>query len=303
PYLWWKRYITRLQLIQFAILIVCLICGLMCGNHNDYPIAVILCQFLFINIHYVGIYDKWELRKLSMIQIVPMATDTRLFLALNLCQRMVIKSMNFDSIQYILHDYWAEETDDRLKEYRLLKGGPELFLSIMLFWLLFVTKLGPNYMKDRKPFVLREIIMIYNFILVVINVYFVYAAIGWLDYGRKSWLTRLPTRNEWSEKAIADLPEKAVYAYSKLFDLFDTVFFVLRKKSNQITFLHVYHHFMVPVLAFIVAKLCPQTVIVEVFCLLNSIVHTVMYSYYLLSAFGPQIQPYLWWKRYITRLQ
>ncbi|CAG2118166.1 unnamed protein product, partial [Medioppia subpectinata] len=28
-----------------------------------------------------------------------------------------------------------------------------------------------------------------------------------------------------------------------------------------------------------------------------------MYSYYLLSAFGPQIQPYLWWKRYITRLQ
>ncbi|CAG2172674.1 unnamed protein product [Oppiella nova] len=28
-----------------------------------------------------------------------------------------------------------------------------------------------------------------------------------------------------------------------------------------------------------------------------------MYLYYLLSAFGPQIQPYLWWKRYITRLQ
>jgi len=50
-------------------------------------------------------------------------------------------------------------------------------------------------------------------------------------------------------------------------------------------------------------KQCPQTVIGEVFCLLNSIVHTVMYLYYLLSAFGPQIQPYLWWKRYITRLQ
>ncbi|CAG2113520.1 unnamed protein product [Medioppia subpectinata] len=93
-------------------------------------------------------------------------------------------------------------------------------------------------MKDRKPFVLRKIIMIYNFILVVINAYFVYASIGWLDYGHKSWLTRLPARNEWSEKAIAELPAKAVYAYSKLFDLFDTVFFVLRKKLNTFGFLY-----------------------------------------------------------------
>ncbi len=28
-----------------------------------------------------------------------------------------------------------------------------------------------------------------------------------------------------------------------------------------------------------------------------------MYSYYGLSSFGPQIQPYLWWKKYITQIQ
>lgn len=28
-----------------------------------------------------------------------------------------------------------------------------------------------------------------------------------------------------------------------------------------------------------------------------------MYSYYLLAALGPAIQPYLWWKRYLTALQ
>lgn len=32
------------------------------------------------------------------------------------------------------------------------------------------------------------------------------------------------------------------YVYNKYFDLVDTVIFVLRKKQNQITFLHVYHH-------------------------------------------------------------
>ena len=46
-----------------------------------------------------------------------------------------------------------------------------------------------------------------------------------------------------------------------------------------------------------------QSCVFGVFVSLNSTVHVIMYSYYLLSAFGPQIQPYLWWKRYITRLQ
>lgn len=32
------------------------------------------------------------------------------------------------------------------------------------------------------------------------------------------------------------------YYMSKLIELMDTVFFVLRKKDNQLTYLHVYHH-------------------------------------------------------------
>ena len=32
-------------------------------------------------------------------------------------------------------------------------------------------------------------------------------------------------------------------------------------------------------------------------------VHTVMYFYYMCAAFGPGVQKYLWWKKYITTLQ
>lgn len=32
------------------------------------------------------------------------------------------------------------------------------------------------------------------------------------------------------------------YFFSKIVELLDTVFFVLRKKQSQVTFLHVYHH-------------------------------------------------------------
>lgn len=37
--------------------------------------------------------------------------------------------------------------------------------------------------------------------------------------------------------------------------------------------------------------------------LINSFVHIIMYAYYLLSALGPQMQKYLWWKKYITNMQ
>jgi len=36
---------------------------------------------------------------------------------------------------------------------------------------------------------------------------------------------------------------------------------------------------------------------------LNTFVHTVMYGYYLLAAMGPWIRPYLWWKKYLTKIQ
>merc|ERR1712106_397508 len=32
-------------------------------------------------------------------------------------------------------------------------------------------------------------------------------------------------------------------------------------------------------------------------------VHVVMYFYYLMSSMGPEVQKYLWWKRYITSMQ
>lgn len=37
--------------------------------------------------------------------------------------------------------------------------------------------------------------------------------------------------------------------------------------------------------------------------LLNTLVHVLMYSYYGLSALGPRMKKYLWWKKYLTQLQ
>ena len=39
------------------------------------------------------------------------------------------------------------------------------------------------------------------------------------------------------------------------------------------------------------------------FMFLNIGVHVVMYFYYFMSSFGPSVQKYLWWKKYITSMQ
>lgn len=49
---------------------------------------------------------------------------------------------------------------------------------------------------------------------------------------------------------------RAVWLYymCKIIELLDTVFFVLRKKQNQISFLHLYHHTLMPFCGFIGVK-------------------------------------------------
>lgn len=37
--------------------------------------------------------------------------------------------------------------------------------------------------------------------------------------------------------------------------------------------------------------------------LLNCVVHVIMYTYYGLTAMGPNYQKYLWWKKYLTTIQ
>ena len=37
--------------------------------------------------------------------------------------------------------------------------------------------------------------------------------------------------------------------------------------------------------------------------MLNCFIHVVMYTYYGMAALGPQYQKYIWWKKYLTKMQ
>ena len=89
-------------------------------------------------------------------------------------------------------------------------------------------------------------------------------------------------------------------------DVFFQGFFVLRKSHRQITFLHVYHHVVIFGTSWICAKYFLESRKyplgpILVFGVWNTFVHSLMYTYYLLSINGSLRQ--LWWKKCITLLQ
>ena len=47
------------------------------------------------------------------------------------------------------------------------------------------------------------------------------------------------------------------YYFSRIIDFFDTLFFILHKKTSQVTFLHVYDHATMPTLWWIGVKWVP----------------------------------------------
>lgn len=73
-----------------------------------------------------------------------------------------------------------------------------------------------------------------------------------------------------------------VHYNNKYIELLDTTFMVLRKKNNQISFLHVYHHCLLIWAWFAVCKFAAGG---DAYfgALANSFIHVVMYSYYLMS--------------------
>ncbi len=70
-----------------------------------------------------------------------------------------------------------------------------------------------------------------------------------------------------------------LYWITKIIELMDTVFMLLRHKSRQITFLHIYHHASMLLLSDYAYHVTPWPAIGFILAI-NSFVHVVLYWYY-----------------------
>ncbi|XP_022816093.1 elongation of very long chain fatty acids protein 7-like [Spodoptera litura] len=195
---------------------------------------------------------------------------------------------------------FQELPDPRTRDWFLI-AKPYQTLAILGLYLMFVLEWGPKFMKNRQPYNLDKILIVYNSFQVVACAYVFIRAlqVAWLwDY---KWICE-PVDFSNSPQGL-EIARICYYYFSlKIIDLLDTVFFVLRKKNNQVSFLHIYHHTGMCMLIWGAVTYLPggHGTLIGV---INSFVHVVMYAYYLLSVVMPSVKNSLRVKKHVTQLQ
>lgn len=166
---------------------------------------------------------------------------------------------------------------------------------------LLVVGVLPQVMAKRKALDSKAVMIFYNFGMVILNLYIFIELLTCAVQSNYNWVC---TPVDYSHDPLAVRMAAVLWWYyiSKPIEFFDTIMFILRKKTRQVTFLHVYHHVTMPLLWWIGIKWVAGG---QSFfgALVNSSVHVIMYTYYGLSTMGPEMQKHLWWKRHITHYQ
>lgn len=155
------------------------------------------------------------------------------------------------------------------------------------------TFLAPRY--DMKA-LLTESMVIYNAAQVLLNGWMVYAMLNALVNGGHPFIGSRSLNGV----AISSGASYAVWVHycDKYLEFFDTYFMVLRGKMDQVSFLHIYHHTTIAWAWWFAVRFSPGG---DIYfgALLNSFIHVLMYSYYVLAL----LKVHCPWKRYLTQAQ
>lgn len=194
-------------------------------------------------------------------------------------------------------DSWMGPRDLRVQGWLLLDDYIPTFIFTIMY--LLIVWMGPKYMKNRPPYSCRALLVLYNLGLTLLSLYMFYELVMSAYQGRYNFLCQNTHSGGEADNRMINV--LWWYYFSKLIEFMDTFFFILRKNSHQITYLHVYHHAtMLNIWWFVLNWVpCGHSYFGATF---NSFIHVLMYSYYGLSAV-PAMRPYLWWKKYITQGQ
>ncbi|XP_043470914.1 elongation of very long chain fatty acids protein 4-like [Leptopilina heterotoma] len=199
----------------------------------------------------------------------------------------------------IYNHYYYEQADPRVTNWFLM-GSPWPIAIILLSYIIFIFHLGPRLMKNRAAFELKTFIRFYNIFQIIANAYIIREI---LVVHPDATALRCD-EGDYSMNPDAVRLAKACYVATmlKVIDLTETIVFVLRKKNNQVSFLHVYHHITTVSIAMLSTRYIASGMAVF-YPALNCSIHVIMYTYYLLSNIEGVKKMIFPFKRYITIAQ
>ncbi|XP_065288451.1 very long chain fatty acid elongase AAEL008004-like [Dermacentor albipictus] len=193
--------------------------------------------------------------------------------------------------------------DPRIKKWSIHSDARFVF-PVLIGYVYIAKVAGPRWMKNREAFNLRGAILAYNLATAVASAYFCvqYVRHSYLQGGYSLFCQGIDYEKSFDEHTAAIVNLNWWYSWVRIADFLDTFFFLARKKNSKVTNLHVIHHFLVVLNAWIYTNFGSDGQTLLGLCV-NPFVHVIMYSYYFLAALGPTVQKYLWWKRHLTQLQ
>ncbi|KAF6317147.1 ELOVL fatty acid elongase 3 [Rhinolophus ferrumequinum] len=202
----------------------------------------------------------------------------------------------------------SEDTESLLQPYNFerLEGLQDIIPFLREYWAtsfpialiyLLLIFVGHNYMKSRKGFNLQGPLILWSFCLAIFSI--LGAVRTWGYMGTLVLSGRLKNTVCFSIFIDDSVTQfwSCVFLLSKIIELGDTAFIILRKRP--LIFVHWYHHSTVLVFTSFAYK--NKVAAGGWFMTMNFGVHAIMYTYYTLRA--AKVKPPRWFPRLITTLQ
>ena len=156
------------------------------------------------------------------------------------------------SLGHSYNQVFMDHRDTRVDAWLLMASPWPTLASCVLYYYI-VRIAGPNFMKDRPAYSCRLPMLFYNTLKTFFSLWIFSRLCGFWLGGKYSWVCQ-PVDYSQSEDGLEAANIVWWFLASKFTDFMDSFFFVLRKKNNQLTSLHVIHHAMMPMTSWIFLK-------------------------------------------------
>lgn len=163
-----------------------------------------------------------------------------------------------------------------------------ILISSTYIFLVFCLK---KCMTAFNPVKCDFIVRLYNAGQIILNLYMIYGLYINVDRPMTFRINQKYTRNI---EYFMD-----IHYLSKIYDFCDTFFIILRKKYDQLSFLHIYHHATILIVWGFLSETGHNNGTASYGAFINSIIHLLMYTHYMITSF--RIENPL--KKILTHLQ
>jgi hypothetical protein len=166
-------------------------------------------------------------------------------------------------------DIFYENADDRIRD-KIFMGSPYALISVYIFYVLFVLKILPKFMKNRKPLSYENLMSCLDAFLCVIACYFfIQALFAWTFL--YNWTCQpIDRRDLWLSNIELRLCHE--FLLTKFIYMLQSVVFVVCKKESPFAGYLVYHHTLFPIMLWFGINFYPGGHVTFV-GLINSFVH------------------------------